>query len=162
MAITKDKKKVILEKLRDITGKESVVFVKFHGLPVADTAEMRSVLRQDGISYFVARKTLVRKAFEESNIEGSIPELDGELALAYADELTAPARGVYEFQTKFKGAVSILGGVFENKFLDKVGMEEIAQIPSQDVLRGMFVNVINSPIQGFVMALSAIAEKKEA
>lgn len=161
MAITRDKKKVILEKLKGITGKESVVFVQFHGLPVADTAEMRSGLRNDDISYFVARKTLIRKAFEESGIEGELPQLDGELALAYADELTAPARGVYEFQKKFKGAVSILGGVFENKYLDKVGMEEIAQIPSQDVLRGMFVNVINSPIQGFVMALSAIAEKKE-
>jgi len=30
------------------------------------------------------------------------------------------------------------------------------------LLRGMFVNVINSPIQGMAIALSKIAEKKEA
>ena len=39
-------------------------------------------------------------------------------------------------------------------------MIEIASIPPLQVLRGMFVNVINSPIQGFVIALDAIASKK--
>ena len=43
---------------------------------------------------------------------------------------------------------------------EKDAMMEIATIPAPEVLRGMFVNVINSPIQGFVMALNAIAEKR--
>jgi ribosomal protein L10 len=41
-------------------------------------------------------------------------------------------------------------------------MNAIALIPSVPVLRGMFVNVINSPIQGLVIALDKIAEKKAA
>jgi ribosomal protein L10 len=44
--------------------------------------------------------------------------------------------------------------------LNKSEMEEIALIPALQVLRGMFVNVINSPIQGFAMAIKAIADKK--
>ena len=40
-------------------------------------------------------------------------------------------------------------------------MTVIASIPSMQVLRGMFVNVINSPIQGLVIALNAIAVKVE-
>lgn len=160
MAINKEKKQEILGKLKDISGKESVVFVNFHGLPVDQTAEMRSTLRESDVSYFVAKKTLVKKAFNESSIEGELPELGGELAVAYADDLTAPAREVYTFQKKFGDSISILGGVFENKYLNKVEMEEIAMIPGLDTLRGMFVNVINSPIQGFVMTLKAYAEKK--
>ena len=39
-------------------------------------------------------------------------------------------------------------------------MTEIASIPALPVLRGMFVNVINSPIQGLAVALNQIAEKK--
>ena len=39
-------------------------------------------------------------------------------------------------------------------------MTEIASIPTLQVLRGVFVNVINSPIQGLVLGLNAIAEKK--
>jgi ribosomal protein L10 len=35
-------------------------------------------------------------------------------------------------------------------------MEEIAQIPTLEVLRGKFVNIINSPIQRFVIGLNEI------
>ncbi len=46
--------------------------------------------------------------------------------------------------------------------MNKAEMMEIATIPSRETLLGMFVNVINSPIQGFVVALNSIAEKKTA
>ena len=162
MAITKAKKKDILEKLKDVTGKESVVFVNFHGLPVNETAEIRRKLLESGVSYLVAKKTLVKKAFGETSISGDMPNFDGELALAFADDLIAPAREVFSFQKKYTDKISILGGVFENKYFSKIQMEEIAKIPTQDTLRGMFVNVINSPIQGLVLALNAISEKKSA
>jgi large subunit ribosomal protein L10 len=162
MAITKEKKKEILEKLRGVTDKESVVFVNFKNFPVEETTQMRSKLREDDISYLVAKKTLVRKAFDESKVEGELPELEGELAIAYGDDKTASARGIYAFQKEFEENIQILGGVFENKYLSKSEMEEIAKIPGMDVLRGMFVNVINSPIQGLVLTLKAYADKQEA
>ena len=162
MAITKDKKKSILEKLDGIKNSESIVFVNFKGLPVFETTTIRRELAKGAVSYFVAKKTLVKKAFAEAGIEGDMPKLDGELAVVYGNDATGPAREIFAFQKKFDGKVSILGGVFEHKFVDKSQMEEIAKIPSMHVLRGMFVNVINSPIQGFAMALNAIAEKKTA
>jgi hypothetical protein len=39
-------------------------------------------------------------------------------------------------------------------------MKAIATIPPVPVLRGMFVNVINSPIQRMAIALGQIAAKK--
>ena len=162
MAITKEKKKEILENLKGITDKESVVFVKFHGMPVDETTAMRGKLSSADVSYLVSKKTLIKKAFSESDISGDLPELEGELAIAYADDPTSPAREIYSFQKDTNGKVDILGGVFEGKFLSKSEMEEIALIPGMHQLRGMFVNVINSPIQGFVMSLKAIADKREA
>jgi len=162
MAITKDKKKEIVEKLKTITGKDSVVFINFSGLSGDETVAVRGKLSEADVSYYVAKKTLVKRAFDESGVDGDFPELSGELALVYANDLTAPAREIFAFQKEFDGKVSIQGGVFENRFLTKSEMEEIALIPGHDVLRGMFVNVINSPIQGFVMSLQAIADKKEA
>jgi len=50
--------------------------------------------------------------------------------------------------------------VFQGVYKDAEEMTEIASIPSLQVLRGMFVNVINSPIQGMVIALNAVAEKR--
>ncbi len=163
MAITKDKKKEIIEKVSKITGSKSIVFANFHGLSGNDTVEMRKKLREAGVSYFVARKTLVKRAFDEQKIEGQLPELEGELAIVYSnDDVTAPAREIYAVQKAHDGAMQILGGVFESRYIDRIEAEEIALIPSHHILKGMFVNVINSPIQGFVMALKAIADKQEA
>jgi len=162
MAITKDKKKSILDRLDAIKSSESVVFVNFKGLPVSATTQMRQELSQNSVSYYVAKKTLVTKAFTEAGIDGEMPQIEGELAVAYGNDATGPAREIFAFQKKYDGKVSIVGGVFEHKFMDKAQMEEIAKIPSMHVLRGMFVNVINSPIQGLVIALSAIADKKTA
>ena len=162
MAITKDKKKEILTHLKDLLDKsKSVVFVNFHGLSVGDTTSMRSKLREEGVGYFVAKKTLTRIALDSSKVKGDVPVLDGELALAYSSEdETTPAREIYEIGKKFKEGLSILGGIFNGVFKNKEEMTEIAQIPSPLVLKGMFLNVIHSPIQGLVIALSEVAKKK--
>ena len=162
MPITKDQKKVALDKIKGaIKDSSSVVFVNFHGLGVAQSSEMRRTLRTNSVGYFVAKKTLLKKALENEKIESTLPTLDGEIAIAYSNDAIAPAREVYAFQKKFDGKLAILGGIFEGSFRDKDSMMSIATIPSLQVLYGQFVNLINSPIQGLVLALNAIAEKKQ-
>lgn len=162
MPITKAKKQEMLSKLQIVAKNPSVVFVNFHGLPMPETVELRSTLRQKGVGFLVAKKTLVRKAFSEAGIAGEIPATEGELALAYSQDALAAAREVYAFQKKFDGKLAIQGGTFESSFQNKVQMMEIAQIPDRQTLLGMFVNVINSPIQGLAVALNAVAEKRQS
>ncbi len=162
MAISKDKKREIVAKLIDAFKEaSSVAFVGFSKLTVKDAAQMRRELSQAGVRYFVAKKTLIRRALETSGYKGDVPALPGEVAVAWTtSDVTAPARGVYAYGKKLKGALALLGGVFEGAFLDAEKMTAIATIPPLPVLRGMFVNVINSPIQGLVIALDQISKKK--
>lgn len=168
MALTKNKKKEILETVTDIAKAKSVVFVNFHGLTVGNATEMRKQLRQNGVEYKVAKKTLAQKAFSGEKIAGEMPELAGELAIAYlpqkaaGDDLTAPAREVYAFEKKLEGKFSILGGVFQGAYKSKDEMTAIAAIPSRQVLYGMFVNLVNSPIQRLAIVMSEIAKTKTA
>ncbi|TSC70395.1 MAG: LSU ribosomal protein L10P [Parcubacteria group bacterium Gr01-1014_49] len=164
MAISKDKKHEIIGKLTDAFKEASAIaFVGFTKLTVADASKMRKELSQAGVRYFVAKKTLILRALKERGYEGDVPALPGEIAVAWTSEdATAPARGIYEHSKKLKGFLSLLGGVFEGTFLDAEKMKAIATIPPMIVLRGMFVNVINSPIQGLVIALDKIREKKSA
>jgi large subunit ribosomal protein L10 len=161
MAITKAKKEDIVAKVQEaLKGAVSVVFVGFKKLSVADTSAMRKTLKSEGTGYYVAKKTLIARALKDAGYEGSLPELPGEVAIAWTStDATAPARGIFEHGKKHEG-LSILGGVFEGKYMDAAGMKAIATIPSVPVLRGMFVNVINSPIQRMAIALGAIAAKK--
>lgn len=162
MAISKDKKKVILEGLRSVMKDAStIVFVNFKGLKVNDAVKFRKDLKKQDVGYVVAKKTLMGIALGEQKVEGDMPELAGEVAIAYGKDQIAPAREVYEFSKKNKGIMTIVGGVFEGKFVTAEKMISIASIPSMQTLRGQFVNLINSPIQGFVMAASEIAKKKQ-
>lgn len=164
MAITKEKKEDIVAKVKDaIKDAVSVVFVSFKGLSVGDTAAMRKSLKSEGVGYYVAKKTLVKRALTEAGYDGEMPDMEGELALAWSStDATAAARGIYEAGKTHKDMLFIRGGVFENRYLDAAGMTAIATIPPVPVLRGMFLNVINSPIQGLVIALDQIREAKAA
>lgn len=162
MALTKEKKAEVIQRIKGIfKDSGSIVFVNFHGLSVSDASDMRSTLRERGVGYTVAKKTLVKNALSGAPFKGDLPALDGELALAYGEDLVTPASGIAEFAKKFKDQLSIIGGVFDGMFKNKDEMTEIAAIPPLPTLRGMFVNVINSPIQGLVVALDQIAEKKQ-
>ena len=163
MAISRQKKEEVTQRVSDIVSDaETVVFVNFHKLPIADEQGMRATLKEEGVGYYVAKKTLVKRALEGSDTKGELPALEGELAIAYSTDQVAPAREVQEFAKKHKEQVTILGGIFDGEYKDATAMREIAAIPGMQQLRGMFANVINSPVQGLVMALDQIAKKKEA
>ena len=163
MAKTKAEKAVILEKLeKALKESTSAVFVHFSKLNVADETAIRRALKKDGVSYFVAKKTLIRRALGTLGHKHDELPLEGEVAVAYGsgEDTTAPARLVHEFGKKLVDKLSILGGIFEGKLAGQVAMREIATIPPMQILRGMFVNVINSPIAGFAVALKAISDKR--
>lgn len=160
MAITKAKKETILAKLENVRDTaQSIVFVHYKGLKVADTGAMRKALREKGVGYFVAKKTLMKRAFGEK-FTGEMPTLDGEIAIAYSTDAIAPAQNVKEFTGKHKDNLAIVGGIFEGVFKNQAEMIEIASIPPLDTLRGMFAQLVNSPRQRFAVVLSKVAETK--
>src|SRR3990167_3197208 len=165
MAKTKAEKGVIVDKLAEAfkTGASSV-FVHFTKFSVSDESAMRRALRADGVSYFVAKKTLIRRALEQLGHAHEELPLEGEVAVAYGGgtDATVAARLVYEFRKKFADKLSILGGIFEGKLMDGPKMQEIATIPPLQTLRAMFAQVVNSPRQRFAVVLSKVAETKSA
>ena len=160
MAISKNKKVEVVQNVSDIAKKSgSLVFVNFHKLNVTETSEVRNELRKADIGYRVAKKTLIKRALSDLGIKGELPSLDGEVAIVYGDDLLAPAREVLGFTKKFKDRLSIIGGIFDNEYKSKEEMMSIASIPDFKTLQAQFVQLINSPIQRFVLALDAIAKK---
>lgn len=164
MAITKQKKADILSQLgAALSGTASGVFVSFKGLTVAEVTELRRELKKDAVKYQVVKKTLLKRVLTDKNLSGDMPSLDGEVAVAYlasGDDLSAPARGLQAFVKKFKEKLAFLGGFVSGAYLSRDEMRALAAIPPVPVLRGMFVNVINSPIQRFAIAMSEVAKTK--
>jgi large subunit ribosomal protein L10 len=159
VAITKAKKVEILSKLETIkSSAKTLVFVHFEKLPVKESTQMRAKLREEGVGLLVAKKTLMKRVFQ--GFEGDMPTLDGEIAVAYSEDEMAPAQNMKEFGAKYKDSLSIVGGVFQGVYRSQEEMVKIASIPSLQVLRGMFAQVINSPRQRFAVVLSEVAKSK--
>ena len=162
MAISKAKKVELVSAFSEkLKGAQSVVFVKTKGLRVNDANELRKTLTSFSIGLTVTKKTLLKRALDAQKVTGEQPALDGEVAIAYGADLLAPAREVYAFQKTHKDEVSILGGVFEGRYMNASEMMSIATIPSRETLIAQILNLIQSPIRGFTVAVSEIAKQKE-
>ncbi len=163
MAKTREQKSAHLKELQDVAkNSQSVVFVSFDKLPVKDETSLRYALTKNNVNYKVVKKTLLKKAFAESSIEGAMPEIGGMVAVAYGSDLIAPSREVYAFQKELAEKLQIVGGVFEGKYMSKEEMMSIATIPSTPVLYAQLLSMFNAPIQSFVSVLHQYAEKKQA
>ena len=166
--LQKSKKEEMIKDLeKAIKGSESVVFVNFHGMNVGNETILRRELRDQGVGYKVSRKTLLKRALVKK-AEGEIPELSGEVAIAYlpAEVLTKVGskdgsitpREIYNFQKTHKGILDILGGIFEGKFVGKEKMMEIAVIPSREVLLSKIAFLLKSPMQRLALAVNEVAK----
>lgn len=165
---TKQQKVELVKKLEDaLKNSISTVIVHFKGVNIGEETQMRRELRAAGVKYTVAKKTLIKRAFEALGHKTDEVAMDGEIAIAHGggEDATAAARLMHEYGKKFlndkkENKISILGGLFEGKLVGQAMMQEIATIPSMQALRGMFANIINSPRQRFAVVLSRVAESK--
>ena len=162
MAISRTKKEAVVAQLKGIFDTaQTVVFVQFDKVTAEEANALRGVCADEGVGYFVAKKTLIRKAFADSSLDGTLPDMEGEVALAYGDDMLVPARVMGE-QGKELGEdrLTIVGGVFEKALVSQEKMRSIAAIPPLETLYAQFLTVIRAPVQGLASVLGQIADTK--
>ena len=164
MSVEAQKQKQIV--IDEIKGKlenaQAAVVVDYMGINVAEADAMRKKLREANVDYTVYKNTLIKRAIEGTDYAPLAEVLDGPSALAIsAEDATAPARTLNELIKEYK-KMEFKAGVVEGTYYDKAGIEQVADIPSRDVLIAKFMGSIQSPVSKFVRTLAAIAEEKEA
>ena len=171
MALTKEQKQKQIKDIKEkISNQKSLIFVDFNKVPSKDMFAFRKNLKEAGCNLKIAKKTLVRIAFGQSNmsfwnkIKESVP---GQLALVLGiEDEVAPARISNKF-AKDHETFKILGGIFPAgggsasgwEFIDRERVLVLASIPPRNELLGRLVGSISSPIASFARALDKIREK---
>ena len=157
----KQAKQVVIDEIKAKLEKaESAVVIDYIGITVAEADAMRKNLREANVDYTVYKNTLVKRAIEGTEYEPLADVLEGPSALAISyDDATAPARVLNEAIKSYK-KMEFKGGVVEGEFLDKEGIQAIADIPSRDVLIAKFMGSIQSPVSKLVRTFKAIADAK--
>lgn len=171
MAKTKEQKKEIIQTVKDYLAKQKATyFVDFKKLKAKDLFDLRQELKKNNSLLLVIKKTLADMVFKERGVKVDFENMEGQLALTFGfeDEIS-PARTLYRFQQE-KGLPEILGGIWENEFIDKQKVVEIAKLPTKEELfaklisslksqQYMLINALEHNIKGLVFILKQKVEK---
>lgn len=134
----------------------SVVFADFTGLPVPDMDLLRRECRQKGVKLFVGKNTLIEIALERVGLTLKGDSLRGPTALCIGyDDPTLPVKILSDF-IKENQKLAIKGGIVEGKFFPAQQVEQLKNLPPRQVLLGMVVGALVSPLSGFIGVLNAI------
>ncbi len=161
MPKTRQEKEQIVKTLTKLfKDSPSVVFANYQGLSVPQADELRDKMFESNVTYMVAKKTLINRAVQEVGLEIDSKKLPGMLGLAFgSDDEVAPAKILGDMGKNT--SLELVGGLFNGNLVTQEYVVSLSKLPGRTQLYGMFVNVINGPVSGFVRALDAIRAKKE-
>jgi large subunit ribosomal protein L10 len=162
MPISRKKKEEIIAKVEEgLKTAESVVFVGFKGMKLGDQNAMRKELRAKGVSYYVAKKSLVERALVSKNVTGEMPISKGETALVWSKDPIAAAKGIFEFSKKFKDNLTLFGGVYQGAYQSQTEILALATIPSREELYSKFVGMLQATYGNVVRAMEQKRQQME-
>jgi large subunit ribosomal protein L10 len=159
MAISREAKERAVDQLSGELGRiKLAVMTDYRGLTVREVEELRGILRDQGITYRVAKNTLLRLAAKNNPALADIDPatFTGPMALAmgFDDEL-APARVIFQY-AKTHNALEIVGAITaDGQVLDAAQVKALANLPTREQLLGQVVGTIAAPLTGFVGVMSA-------
>lgn len=169
-----EQKKALVASLTDkLKNSCAGVIVNYKGINVSDDTKLRKELREAGVEYFVVKNTLLQRAAKEAGLDGLEPVLEGTTAIAISkDDHVAAARILCKF-AEGNNFFKAKAGFIEGKVISEAEVNNLAKLPTKEVLVAKalgglnapisgFVTVLNSTIRGLVVALNAIAEKQSA
>ncbi len=155
------KKAAIVEEVVEKFEKaSSVVVVDYRGLTVEEVTNLRKELREAGVEMRVIKNTYLKRAADKAGYEGLDETFSGPTAVAFADEVTAPARILSKFAEDHE-ALEIKGGMIEGKVVSLEEIHALAKLPNREGMLSMLLSVLQAPVRNFAYAVKAVADSKE-
>lgn len=161
MSANLEAKKLIVEEIKNkIQSSISLTFVDYRGLTVEEDTKMRRSLREAGVEYKVYKNRLLLKALSELGMTGYDDILQGTTAVAFGikDEVSGPRIIVETLEQTKK--MQVKGGILNGNRVEADMVNQLAKIPSKEVLISKLLYVLQAPVRSVAIALNAIAEKK--
>lgn len=167
MAITRQRKEQIVSQVKEILQNKPVVFfVDFASAKTSMVLKFRRTIKELGGQYLVVKKNLLGVALKELKMEYEwLLGHSGSLGILYAEsderqvEMAKAARDFIKentAQVKIKDSLNIVGGFMGKVFWQKDQVIRLSEVPPRETLYGQLVNVMISPLGGFVFGLNSI------
>ncbi len=171
---TDAKRQAIAELVELLRSSSALAVADYRGLKVSEMQSVRRSLRASGVQLHVAKNRLLKIAAAEAG-RGELNELlSGPTALASSSgDETSLAKALQDALRPYSRVVALRGGLLGGVAVDAAAFQQLANLPSRDVLLGRLAGAMAAPIAGMAGALagnlrnlvgvlSAVADQKRA
>ena len=157
--VLEQKQQLVAELSEKLSAAISGVVVDYKGTTVADNTALRKELREAGVEYFVVKNTMLGRAVAGTSLDGMMSVLEGTTAIALSNEdYTAAARILCKFAESHDN-FKVKTGFLDNDVIDVAKIEELAKLPTKEVLLATVCSAFQAPIAAFARAVQAIVDK---
>ncbi len=174
MALKLEDKKAIVASMNDVISHSvSAIAADYRGSTVSQMTDLRTKARTAGVSVYVLRNTLARRAVTETAYDCLKDALVGPIVLLFSkDEPGAAAKLLRDF-VKTNANIEVRGIAMSGQLLGPEKLEAVASLPSKDEAISMLMSVMNAPVtklartlvEPYAMAtraMAAIRDQKQA
>jgi large subunit ribosomal protein L10 len=173
MSLNLEQKKTVVAEVSDaISGAQAAVLAEYRGLTVAQMTALRSKAREAGVFLRVVKNTLARRAVNGTDFECLDDQLVGPLAFAASADPVAVAKLMSDFAKEFE-KLNLKAGAMGGKLMSEAELQALAKLPGREELLAKLLGTMQAPVQkfvqtlnevpgGFVRALAAVRDSKEA
>ena len=159
-SVLEQKQKQVAELTEKLSKAIVGVVVDYKGITVADDTKLRKELRENGVDYFVVKKTILGRAIAGTDLEEMSFALEGTTAIALANEdYTAAARILSKFAETNQN-FKVKTGFLDGKVVDTATIDALAKLPTKEVLLATVCSAFQAPIAAFARAVQAIVDKE--
>lgn len=156
------RKEAIVEELtQKLEASKGVVFTDYKGLTAKQTEDIKTQLREANATFAVTKNSLLKLSLQKSHFADVAKEIDlnnPTATLFMAGDTIIPLKAIAKAFKDFN-LPKVKFGIIEGQALDEEGVLKLASLPPREVLLGQLVGMLNSPIQGFVLALNGTLQK---
>lgn len=155
--------------IRDhVSNSVYMIIADYTGMDMPTTTSFKETLNERGARFSVVKNRMLARSINPS----AKSLLKGQSAMIYGDgDVVEVAKIIKKFR-KENEVPSIRGGIFEGKSINAEEVEELAKLPSKEILYSMLVGtlqapmsqvvgVMNNKVSSLVYVLDAARSKKE-
>jgi large subunit ribosomal protein L10 len=152
-----DKERLIDDLTERLRSSEALLVADYRGLTNGQLAELRVELLKHGARLTVVKNTLTRRAAEAAGADALLALLEGPTAIAFVEaegDPVAVAKALSDAAKETK-ILALRGGVLSGNPITGEEIEQLAKLPSLEVVQAQLVGVIVAPLTQFAAVLNA-------
>ena len=158
--VVEKKQQIVADLAEKFQNAQACVIVNYAGITVENDTALRKELTAAGVKYSVIKNTLIKRACEQTGYDALTGVLEGMTAVATSDtDPVAAAKILSKYAEKIE-TFEIKAGFVDGKVLDKDGVNELAKLPSKEILIGKVLGSLQSSLYSLAYVLQAVVDKE--